>query len=198
MGAVLETSEEEFSKLLHGNLSTVFIAARESLRALMATRGTFVAVSSLAALEAVPLHCGYTTAKHATIGLIRSIACDYGPFGVRANAVCPGWVKTPLADGAMKVLMEREGCSIDEAYDIACSETPLGHAINPDEVARLCVFLGSEDSAGITGALVPIDAGAAVVCAPMLKVYPQRQIAVLRDAVHRNRTNLPPALSAPE
>jgi NAD(P)-dependent dehydrogenase (short-subunit alcohol dehydrogenase family) len=73
--------------------------------------------------------CGYTTAKHALIGLTCSLARDYGPHGVRVNAVCPGWVKTPMADEEMQPLMQQYGDSLDEAYarvtaDVPCAGLP--------------------------------------------------------------------------
>ncbi len=86
------------------------------LPSLIARRGNVLFVASIASLAAGPQACGYVTAKHALIGLMRSVARDYGPQGVRANAVCPGWVTTPMADEEMRPLMQAEGLSLTEAY----------------------------------------------------------------------------------
>ena len=75
---------------------------RECLPDLVESRGSIVIVSSIASLATGPDAAGYTTAKHALLGLARSIARDYGPRGVRANALCPGWTATPMADSEMR------------------------------------------------------------------------------------------------
>ncbi len=172
MGAagVAEESDEGWSRILHDNLTTLFVTARSALPTLIERKGALVVVSSLGGLQAVPHSCGYTAAKHGTIGLVRSMAFDYGPQGVRVNAVCPGFVTTPMADGHMALVMEREGCSLEEAYLHVSTNVPMRRAATPAEVATTCTFLASDAASAVTGAILTVDGGATVVSAPMLKV----------------------------
>jgi NAD(P)-dependent dehydrogenase (short-subunit alcohol dehydrogenase family) len=112
--------------------------------------------------------CGYTVAKHALLGLMRSLARDYGPRGVRVNALCPGWVRTPMADAEMQPLMQHHGESLDAAYARATAEVPLRRPATADEIAGLCQFLTSEAAAIVTGACLVADGGASVVDLPTL------------------------------
>ncbi len=117
---------------------------------------------------AVAHACGYVTAKHALIGLMRSVARDYGPQGVRANAVCPGWVTTPMADEEMHPLMQAEGLSLTEAYQRVCRDVPLRRPASPEEIAEACQFLCSPQAAIISGATLVADGGASIVDVPTL------------------------------
>ncbi|WP_333605374.1 SDR family NAD(P)-dependent oxidoreductase [Novosphingobium sp.] len=172
MGAngVASESDEEWARILHDNLTTVFVTARAALPTLIDRKGALVVVSSLGGLQAVPQSCGYTAAKHGTLGLVRSMAFDYGPQGVRVNAVCPGFVTTPMADGHMALVMKRENCTLEEAYLHVSTNVPLRRAATPPEVASTCTFLVSDKAAAVTGAILPVDGGATVVSPPMLRV----------------------------
>ena len=112
--------------------------------------------------------CGYTTAKHALLGLNRSLARDYGPRGVRVNAVCPGWVRTPMADQEMEPLMEFYGETLQQAYDRVCADVPLRRPASAEEIARVCRFLASSEASIITGATLVADGGSTIVDVPTL------------------------------
>ncbi|MCR6747034.1 SDR family oxidoreductase, partial [Klebsiella pneumoniae] len=135
---------------------------------LIARRGNVLFVASIASLAAGPQACGYVTAKHALIGLMRSVARDYGPQGVRANAVCPGWVTTPMADEEMRPLMQAEGLSLTEAYQRVCRDVPLRRPASPEEIAQASQFLCSPQAAIISGATLVADGGASIVDVPTL------------------------------
>ncbi|MBE3276199.1 SDR family oxidoreductase, partial [Klebsiella pneumoniae] len=141
---------------------------RACLPSLIARRGNVLFVASIASLAAGPQACGYVTAKHALIGLMRSVARDYGPQGVRANAICPGWVTTPMADEEMRPLMQAEGLSLAEAYQRVCRDVPLRRPASPEEIAEACQFLCSPQAAIISGATLVADGGASIVDVPTL------------------------------
>ncbi|GAB3886648.1 SDR family oxidoreductase [Kibdelosporangium lantanae] len=168
--AVADTSDAEWATAIQSNLSSAFVFCRAALPQLVTTHGRIVVVSSLAGLFAGPHVAGYTVAKHALIGLTRSIARDYGPLGVRANAVCPGWVRTPMADGEMDHFAAVAGFSggHDEAYRRVTAEVPLRRAAEPAEIASIVRFLGSSESSYITGAVLVADGGAHAVDLPTL------------------------------
>lgn len=169
-GSVLDLSDDGWRRQLHSNLDTAYYTAKGSLPSLIESNGAFIVVSSIAGLQAMPMTCGYVTAKHAVIGLIKSIAMDYGPQGVRANAVCPGWIRTPMADDEMAPIMARETVTLEGAYEHVTSDTPLRRAGDAAEVADLCCFLSSDRARLITGSVMTIDGGSTVVCVPTLKM----------------------------
>src|SRR3990167_8439044 len=112
--------------------------------------------------------CGYTTAKHALIGLNRSLARDYGPLGVRVNCVCPVWVRTPMADEEMQPLMAHFGEALDAAYARVTAEVPLRRPASAEEIASVCRFLISDEASIITGASIVADGGSSIVDVPTL------------------------------
>lgn len=168
-GDALSVDDAAWRACMHANLDTAFVTARESLPLLIESRGSIVIVSSVAGLEAVPGQMiGYNTAKHALLGLTRSLAHDYGPKGIRVNAICPGWVRTPMADEEMGYFMDRDGLSLDQAYELVNAEVPLRRAATAEEIAAVCAFLASKDAAIISGAVLPVDGGGTTVCVAML------------------------------
>jgi NAD(P)-dependent dehydrogenase (short-subunit alcohol dehydrogenase family) len=166
--ACADTRVEDWHKAFDANLNTAFISARAALPHLIPQRGAMVFVASIAALAAGPQVCGYTTFKHALVGLSRSLARDYGPFGVRSNVVCPGWVRTPMADEEMQPLIAQYGISLDEAYARVTCDVPLRRPAEPAEIAEVCAFLASPAASIITGAVLTADGGATVVDVPTL------------------------------
>jgi NAD(P)-dependent dehydrogenase (short-subunit alcohol dehydrogenase family) len=168
MGSALATDDAAWQAAMRANLDTAFVSTRACLPALLQSRGAVVLLASIASLAAGPEVCGYTTAKHALIGLTRSLARDYGPYGVRVNAVCPGWVKTPMADEEMQPLMQQYGDSLAEAYARVSTDVPLRRAAEAEEIASVCRFLLSEQASIITGAAIVADGGSSIVDVPTL------------------------------
>ncbi|MDA2805147.1 SDR family NAD(P)-dependent oxidoreductase [Nocardiopsis suaedae] len=163
-----DTSDEAWRSSLDANLTTAFVTAREALEPLVRSGGSIVVVSSLAALRAGPETAGYTVGKHALLGLVRSLARDYG-HRVRANAVCPGWVRTPMADQEMQVLVEGGGAAdVESAYAEVTRDVPLGRPADPEEIAGVVAFLLGPDATYVNGATLVVDGGAHIVDVPTL------------------------------
>lgn len=170
VGTVADTDDEKWREMIHCNLDTAFVTCREALPSLIERKGSIVIVSSIAGLEGMAWSAGYVTAKHALVGLTRSLAIDFGPQGVRANVVCPGWIRTPMADSEMAAIMERESISLDAAYAHVTCDTPLKRAGNAEEIASLCCYLASDEASFITGAVLAADGGSTVVSVPTLRM----------------------------
>lgn len=168
IGAVLETDDAAWEEGLRTNLTTAFVTVREALPSLIERKGNIVIIASIGGLVAATDVCVYTAAKHALIGLMRSLARDYGPKGVRVNAVCPAWVRTPMADGDLRVLVEREGISLDAAYAMVTRDVPLRRPAAADEIAAVCHFLASHEASIVTGAVITADGGSTIVDVPTL------------------------------
>ena len=168
LGSATETRPSSWEAALRSNLDSAFYSARACLPLLIASAGNIVLLGSLASLAAGPDVCGYTTAKHALLGLNRSLARDYGPRGVRVNAVCPGWVTTPMADEEMQPLMNFHGETLQQAYARVCADVPLRRPASAEEIARVCRFLAGPDASIITGASVVADGGSSIVDVPTL------------------------------
>lgn len=168
LGSATDTSDDAWQAAMRGNLDTAFHSARACLPSLLDRRGSIVLLGSIASLAAGPQVCGYTTAKHALLGLTRSLARDYGPQGVRVNCVSPGWVRTPMADEEMQPLMRHYGESLDAAYARVTAEVPLRRPAQAEEIAALCRFLISDEAAILTGATLVADGGSSIVDLPTL------------------------------
>lgn len=168
-GTLADTTDEDWALSVQANLNTAMVAARAAMPDLVARRGNVLVMSSIAGLAAGPEACGYVTMKHALVGLAKSITRDFGPKGVRCNTICPGWVRTEMADMEMAELMERKGLgSIDEAYALVTRDVPLGRPATAEDVAAAVAFLCSDEAAMITGATLTIDGGATVVDVPTI------------------------------
>lgn len=169
IGNVIDTTDDAWAQATRLNLDTAFVCAREAMPDLIAQRGNIVILSSLAGHFAGPGVVGYVTMKHALIGLTRSLARDYGPHGVRANAVCPGWVRTAMADEQMQALIDKyQLADVDAAYDRVTSNVPMRRPATADEVAHAVLFLASPQAAMITGTSLMVDGGASAVDLPTI------------------------------
>ncbi len=167
-GRVTDTTDAGWDAAWRTNVTTAFVSARAAMPELQSRRGSIVIISSIAGLAAGPEVAGYVTAKHALIGLTRSLARDYGPE-VRVNALCPGWVRTPMADEEMDALAELRGLPDREAaYALATRDCPLRRPAEPDEIASVACFLASGAASAMTGSVVVVDSGAGAVDLPTI------------------------------
>lgn len=152
VGSVTEMPESEWDQTIAVNLTGAFLLARHAMPHIVENQGAFVVVGSDASVRGSAGFAAYSASKHGVIGLIRSLALDYGPHGVRCNAVCPSFVNTPMADR----LLNMPGSHGRDFYE---SRVPLGRFAEPQEVAAVITHLISQDASYTNGLTYVLDGG---------------------------------------
>jgi meso-butanediol dehydrogenase/(S,S)-butanediol dehydrogenase/diacetyl reductase len=163
-GSAGEVDDERWTRTLDVNVTGALRFTRAAIPALEDRGGgSIVLVSSVSGFVSGTASAAYVSSKAAMNGLAKSIAVDYGPKGIRANAVCPGWVRTPMGDRAMNHLAAGRGLDLDEAYRLATARIPLRRPATPEEIAACCLFLASDDASIVTGTVLVADGGGLAV-----------------------------------
>jgi NAD(P)-dependent dehydrogenase (short-subunit alcohol dehydrogenase family) len=156
---VERTTDDEWQRMLEINLTAPFRCLRAVIPAMRTARtGRIVVIASIAAKSGDPYISAYTASKHGVLGLVRSAAAELATSGVTVNAVCPGYVDTPMTDATVAGIVETTGRSTAEARSILAGRQPTGRLVRPDEVADvvwLCVANGSVNGQGLN-----VDGGA--------------------------------------
>jgi NAD(P)-dependent dehydrogenase (short-subunit alcohol dehydrogenase family) len=142
------------------NLDAPFELSRLVVGGMVERRlGSVVYTSSTAAQVAEQAGSAYTASKHGLLGLMRSVAQDGGPFGVRANAVLPGWVRTEMAERSARAEADRRGITAEQVWDERSAIYPPRRVLTPREVAQVIVFLCSDNASGINGEAITVALG---------------------------------------
>ena len=154
LGSVVDLPISEWKKTLDVNLSSIFYISKYAIPHLKKDRGgTILINSSIAAFKSFPNHPAYCASKGATLALMRQMAVEYAPE-IRVNALCPGPVDTPLIWDSAKAFEDPK-----TAVENAANATLLKRLGTPEDVAKLALFLVSEDASWITGTAMTIDGG---------------------------------------
>jgi len=149
---------EMWQNIIDTTLTSVFLTFREALRD-MAPGGRLIAIGSTASKQGGNNIAAYSAAKHGVLGLVRSTAIEVARKGITCNAVCPGFVDTPMADAAADALATRKSISTEDAMAKLNARNPMGRLITPDEVASTVLYLASPGAAAINGHAVMISGG---------------------------------------
>ena len=151
-GTIQETSLDEFWRVIRINQVGVFLGMRTAIPAMIAAGGgTFVNTASTSGLVGIAGTGAYTASKHAVIAMTRAAALELGPHRIRVNAIAPGGVETPMNAAVAS--------DMDISADDPHAKLPLGRIGRPGEIARLALFLTSDESSYTTGAVHVADGG---------------------------------------
>ncbi|MEM9168598.1 MAG: 3-hydroxybutyrate dehydrogenase [Pseudomonadota bacterium] len=161
VGPIDEYPEEKWDAIIAINMSSAFHMIKAALPGMKARGfGRIVNVASAHALVASPFKSAYVTAKHGIAGLTKTVALETAEHGVTVNAICPGYVKTPLVEQQIPDTAKARGMTEDEVVKtVILDAQPTKRFVEVDEVAALAVFLCSAGAASITGAIMPVDGG---------------------------------------
>lgn len=150
-----EISEEEWRRTIDGCLTSVYLTARHALPHLIkagrAAGPSIVSISSANGVVTNPNFGGYSAGKSGVLGLTRSLALDYGPYGIRANAICPGLVLNDVTRP------RNQADAAEWAGNVDCY--PLGEIGTPEDIANAALYLASDEARWVTGATLMVDGG---------------------------------------
>ena len=153
-GSATSTTFEGWQEVLDVNLSSGFYLAKATLPHLIKTQGAIAFTASVQGMATQKNVAAYTVSKHGLIGLMKSIAVDFAEDGVRANAVAPGSVDTPMLRNAIALADDEQA-----VWDTINDMHPLGRSARPEEIANVISFLLSDQSSFMTGEVVRVDGG---------------------------------------
>ena len=154
-----KTTMEFWRQIMATNLDGAFITIRESLRSMLESDwGRVIAISSIAGVRGLKGGGAYSASKHGVIGLIRSYSEEYMGGHVTFNAICPGYVDTPIIDHNLEVIQKR-GFSREDAMNMMVSANPHKQLIPPQDIAEAALWLCSPDSGSVNGQTLEIAGG---------------------------------------
>lgn len=154
------TTLDQWNTMIAVNLTGVFLTLREGLNQ-MPGWGRLITIASSAGLKGYAKIVPYAAAKHGVIGLTRSLALEIAKKPITVNAICPGFLDTPMTDHSVQVIAEKTGRSLSESRAALESLSPQNRLYAPSEVTATALFLCAPGSEGINGAAIPITGGEA-------------------------------------
>ena len=155
---VEDVALEDWRACVSVNLEGAFLAAKYAAPLMKAAgQGSIVLTSSTAGIYGYPNRAPYAAAKWAVIGLMKTLAMELGPFGIRANAICPGAVEGPRMEGVLAREAAIKGMSRDAVYEGYAAGTSMRTWVTAEDVANMAVFLGSEAARRVSGQVIAVD-----------------------------------------
>lgn len=150
-----DVAEAEWDRIFRINVKSMYLTMREASPYLKKSKGCIINMASMNGLSGQRHNAAYSATKGAVIALTKASAIDYAPYGVRVNAICPAGVMTPLMEQWFAQQNNPE--LFRKEHDLSHM---LGRTATPEEIARVALFLASEDASFITGTAFPVDGGA--------------------------------------
>lgn len=156
----LKTTSDDFKAMLDVNLMGPVIASKAILPGMIDRKfGRIINIASTAALKGYAYVSAYVAAKHAVLGLTKTLALETAHTGVTVNAVCPGFTDTDMVQATIDTIVAKTGRKPEEARAELVRSNPMGRLVHPDEVSDAVVFLARRESAAITGVALAVSGG---------------------------------------
>jgi NAD(P)-dependent dehydrogenase (short-subunit alcohol dehydrogenase family) len=156
-GSVLDGTEEDWDRCLDVNAKGTFLSSKFAAAEIEASGGgAIINQGSVAALVGIREFAAYCAAKGAVVSLTRAMAVDLAPRGIRVNCICPGTVFTPMME---PMIRKRGGGDLQKGLELTVQKYPIGRLGTPEDIARVALFLASDDAAFVTGAVYAADGG---------------------------------------
>jgi NAD(P)-dependent dehydrogenase (short-subunit alcohol dehydrogenase family) len=158
----LDEEEDRWGEVMMANVTGVYVTLQTALPYLKAAEQAIthaVVTSSVLARFGVPGQSAYVTSKTAVLGLVRSLAVEWGGDGILVNAICPGWVETDMAQESIQRMADGQGMSYEECHSQQCALLPTGRMSQPSEVANFVSWLMSPEQQGFTGQGLDLNNG---------------------------------------
>jgi len=152
-----ELDADTFNRVLHVNVTGTFLCAKAAWEALGRQGGSIIALGSIAGVIGAPGFSAYGASKAAVIHLMKILAAEGASRQIRANAICPSWVWTPMVERAVERLIPGAPMEIAQAY--FARQAPLGRMGTPEDIARAALYLACDDSSFMTGQAIILDGG---------------------------------------
>jgi NAD(P)-dependent dehydrogenase (short-subunit alcohol dehydrogenase family) len=157
---VADIEDAVWERLLAVNLTGTMRVCRQAIPHMTAAGGgAIVNVSSVAAFNGSAGMASYATGKAGLVAFTRALANEYGRVGIRANCLCPGWVRTPMSDREMADLAREQGGTAEQQFAALTARIALRRVASPEEMAACTLFLASPDASFVTGAVLVADGG---------------------------------------
>jgi len=151
---------EEWNRILAVNATGTFLCTRAFLQGMIDRRwGRVINVASVAGLRGGRYIAAYTASKHAQVGFTRALAAEVADQGITVNAICPGYVDTPMTEYSVSRIVEKTGLPQDEALERILALSPQHRLIRPEEIAHVALMLCGKNGEGISGQAIAIDGG---------------------------------------
>lgn len=156
-----EFPADKYEAIIKINLSSAFYTIREVMPLMKAQKwGRIINMASAHGLVASPFKSAYVAAKHGVLGLTKAVALEAAEFGITCNAICPGYVFTPLVEGQIAGTAKARGISEDSVIrDVLLAHQPTKKFVNVQEVAEMVRYMSSDAAASVTGSSFSIDGG---------------------------------------
>jgi NAD(P)-dependent dehydrogenase (short-subunit alcohol dehydrogenase family) len=156
----LKMDTSDLQAMLDVNLTGVFNVWQAALQTMLdAGWGRLIAIASTAGLKGYAYVSGYCAAKHGVVGLTRALALETAKTGVTVNAICPGYMQTPMLEQTIGNIMRKTGRSRADAEAVLKAQNPQGRFIQPEEVADAVLWLCGKSAASVTGQAISVSGG---------------------------------------
>ena len=156
----VEHPDELWHRMLAINLTSAYYVSKTFVPGMVERKaGRIIMIASIAARVGGKYIAAYTAAKHGLLGLTRALAVELNPSGITVNAICPGYIETPMTEGNIANMVRLTGRAPEQIRHALEQMSPQNRLIQPDEVARVAVFLAQDAAASITGQAINVDGG---------------------------------------